>query len=157
VAEVTEDQWDYLMGINLRGVWLCMKHEIPAMLAQGQGAIVNVSSIYGSKPSEIGHTPYCVSKFGVIGLTKSAAVDYARAGIRINAVAPGFTRSEMVNPDESGDSEYFKVLCEKHSAMGRLGEAEEVANAIIWLCSDGARFVNGATLTIDGGDTTRLY
>lgn len=157
VAEVEEDQWDQLMGINLKGVWLCLKYEIPAMLARGGGAIVNVASIYGSKPSDVGHAPYCASKFGVIGLTKSAAVDYGQSGLRINAVAPGYTRSEMVDPDRPGAAERLQTLAARHSAMNRLGEAEEVAQAITWLCSDAASFVNGAVLSVDGGETTRLY
>jgi NAD(P)-dependent dehydrogenase (short-subunit alcohol dehydrogenase family) len=130
VADVTEPEWDELMGANLRGVWLCMKHEIPAMLANGGGAIVNVASIYGCKPSDIGHAPYSASKFGVVGLTKSAAVDYGQTSIRINAVAPGFTRSEMVDPARPGAAERYKVLTARHSGMNRLGEAEETANAI---------------------------
>ena len=157
VADVEEAQWDALMDINLKGVWLCMKHEIAAMLALGGGAIVNIASIYGYKPSDIGHAPYCISKFGVIGLSKSAAVDYAQSGLRINAVAPGFTRSEMVNPDRPGAAERYKALTARHSAMNRLGEPEETANAITWLCSDAAKFINGAVLAVDGGDTTRLY
>jgi NAD(P)-dependent dehydrogenase (short-subunit alcohol dehydrogenase family) len=157
VADVEEAQWDALMNVNLKGVWLCMKYEIPAMLAQGAGAIVNISSIYGFKASEIGHAPYCVSKFGVVGLTKSAAVDYGQRGVRINAVAPGFTRSEMVNPDAPGAADRYKLLAARHSAMSRLGESEETANAITWLCSDAARFVNGAVLAVDGGETARLY
>ena len=157
VADVTESEWDQLMNINLRGVWLCMKHEIPAILANGGGAIVNVASIYGYKPSDIGHAPYSVSKFGVIGLTQSAAVDYGQTAIRINAVAPGFTRSEMVNPERPGAADRYKLLAARHSAMNRLGDAEETAKAITWLCSDSASFVNGAVLTVDGGHTTRLY
>jgi len=157
VAEIEERRWDEVMNINLKAVWMCMKHEIPPMLAQGAGAIVNVSSIYGYKPSDIGHAAYCASKFGVIGLTKSAAVDYGQTGIRINAVAPGFTRSEMVNPEASGAAERYKVLAARHSAMNRLGDAEGTANAITWLCSDAAGFVNGAVLAVDGGDTSRLY
>jgi NAD(P)-dependent dehydrogenase (short-subunit alcohol dehydrogenase family) len=157
VASVEEEQWDSLMDVNLRGVWLCMKHEIPAMLAHGGGAIVNVASIYGYKPSDIGHAPYCVSKFGVIGLTKSAAIDYAQSGLRVNAVAPGFTRSEMVDPDAPGAAETFKTLTARHSAMNRLGEAAETAKAICWLCSEAASFVNGAVLAVDGGDTSRIY
>ena len=157
VADVEEAQWDELMNINLRAVWLCMKHEIPALLAQRAGAIVNVASIYGYKPSDIGHAPYSASKHAVIGLTKSAAVDYGQTGLRINAVAPGFTRSEMVNPEAPGAAERYKVITAKYSAMSRLGEPEEIANAITWLCSDAARFVNGSVLTVDGGDTARLY
>jgi NAD(P)-dependent dehydrogenase (short-subunit alcohol dehydrogenase family) len=157
IAEVTEAQWDEVIGVNLKGVWLCMKHEIPAMLANGSGAIVNVASIYGSKPSDIGHAPYATSKFGVVGLTQSAAADYGQTSIRINAVAPGFTRSEMVNPDRPGAAERYKALTARHSSMNRLGEAEEAANAIVWLCSDSASYVNGAVLAVDGGSATRMY
>jgi A-factor type gamma-butyrolactone 1'-reductase (1S-forming) len=157
VADVTEAQWDELMGVNLKGVWLCMKHEIPAMLANGGGAIVNVASIYGNKPSDMGHAPYAASKHGVVGLTKSAAADYGQMAIRINAVAPGFTRSEMVDPDRPGAAERYKVLTERHSSMKRLGRAEETASAIVWLCSEDASFVNGAVLAVDGGSATRIY
>lgn len=157
VAEVTEAQWDAVMGVNLKGVWLCMKHEIHAMLANGSGAIVNVASIYGCKPSDVGHAPYATSKFGVVGLTKSAAADYGQMAIRINAVAPGFTVSEMVNPDRPGAAEGYKALVARHSGMNRLGKAEETANAIVWLCSANASYVNGAVLTVDGGSATRLY
>jgi NAD(P)-dependent dehydrogenase (short-subunit alcohol dehydrogenase family) len=129
VAEIEEETWDAVMNINLKAVWMCMKYEIPAMLKHGKGAIVNVSSIYGFKPSDVGHAPYCTSKFGVIGLSKTAAIDYAQQGIRVNVVSPGFAHSD----------------------------AEEVAAAITWLCSDAASFVNGAVMAVDGGDTTRLY
>jgi NAD(P)-dependent dehydrogenase (short-subunit alcohol dehydrogenase family) len=157
LADVTEAQWDEVMNVNLKGVWLCMKHQIPAMLAGGGGAIVNVASIYGSKPSDMGHGPYATSKHAVIGLTTSAAVDYGQSPIRINAVAPGFTRSEMVNPDRAPRAaEHYKLLTARHSSMNRLGRAEEVANAIVWLCSDEASFVNGAVLTVDGGGAGRL-
>jgi NAD(P)-dependent dehydrogenase (short-subunit alcohol dehydrogenase family) len=157
VAEVTEAQWDEVIGVNLKGVWLCMKHEIHAMLANGSGAIVNVASIYGCKPSDVGHAPYATSKFGVVGLTKSAAADYGQMAIRINAVAPGFTVSEMVNPDRPGAAEGYKALVARHSGMNRLGNAEETANAIVWLCSESASYVNGAVLAVDGGSATRLY
>jgi A-factor type gamma-butyrolactone 1'-reductase (1S-forming) len=157
VADVEEAQWDALMNVNLKGVWLCMKHQIPAMLAQGAGAIVNIASIYGLKPSEVGHAPYCASKHGVIGLTRSAAIDYGQKGLRINAVAPGFTKSEMINPDAPGAAERYKALAARHSAMNRLGEAQEIADAVTWLCSSAARFVNGAVLTINGGETSRQY
>ncbi len=157
VAEIEEENWDRVMNTNLKAVWMCMKYEIPAMLKHGKGAIVNVSSVYGYKPSDIGHAPYCVSKFGVIGLTKSAALDYAQQGIRVNAVSPGFAHSEMVDPAVDASPELMKALVQRHSAMNRLGEADEVAEAIVWLCSDAARFVNGAVLAVDGGETSRLY
>lgn len=157
MAEVEEAAWDEVINTNLKAVWMCMKYEILAMLKQGAGAIVNISSIYGFKPSDIGHATYCTSKFGVIGLSKSAAVDYAQQGIRINVVSPGFTHSEMVDPYVETDAEMMKAVISKHSAMNRLGHAEETAEAIAWLCSDAARFVNGAVLPVDGGDTTKLY
>lgn len=156
-AEVTEAEWDKVMGVNLRGVWLCMKHQIPALLASGGGAIVNVASIYGLKPGDIGHAPYATSKHAVVGLTKSAAADYGQMNIRINAVAPGFTHSEMVDVNRPGAAEIYKKLSERHSGMKRLGEAEEVANAIVWLCSEGASFISGAVLPIDGGGAGRLW
>jgi NAD(P)-dependent dehydrogenase (short-subunit alcohol dehydrogenase family) len=157
VADVSEAQWDEVMNVNLKGVWLCMKYEIPAMLAGGGGAIVNVASIYGLKPSDIGHAPYATSKFGVVGLTQSAASDYGQLGLRINAIAPGFTRSEMVDPERPGAAERYRALTERHSGMKRLGRAEEPAGAIVWLCSDAASYVNGAVLPVDGGGATRMY
>jgi len=157
IADITEAQWDEVMDVNLKGVWLCMKYEIPAMLANGGGAIVNVASIYGSKPSDAGTAAYATSKHGVVGLTRSAASDYGQMSLRINAVAPGFTRSEMVNPDRPGAAEKYEVLLSRHSGMRRLGRAEEVANAILWLCSDQASYVNGSVLTVDGGSATRIY
>ncbi|MDN4501413.1 glucose 1-dehydrogenase [Alteromonadaceae bacterium BrNp21-10] len=157
VADISEEQWDEIMSINLKGVWLSMKHELRAMGNNGEAAIVNVSSIYGTKPSDIGHAAYSASKHAVIGLTKSAAADYGNIPIRINAVAPGFTLSEMVNPDRPGAAERYQALISRHSSMNRFGKAEEVANAIVWLCSKNASYVNGSVLSIDGGSTTRLY
>ena len=157
VAEIEEAGWDEVMATNLKAVWMCMKYEILAMLKQHKGAIVNVSSIYGFKPSDAGHAPYCTSKFGVIGLSKSAAVDYAQQGIRVNVVSPGFAHSEMVDPAIEASPEILKPVIHRHSAMNRVGEADEIAEAITWLCSDAARFVNGAVLPVDGGETSRLY
>jgi A-factor type gamma-butyrolactone 1'-reductase (1S-forming) len=157
IAEVTEEQWDQVMDVNLKGVWLCLKHEIPAMLANGGGAIVNVASIYGLKPADMGHASYAASKHGVVGLTTSAACDYGQMSMRINAVAPGFTHSEMVDLKRPRAAEGYEKLVSRHSGMKRLGNAGEAANAIVWLCSDGASYVNGAVLTVDGGGATRLY
>ena len=134
-----------------------MKYQIPAMLRSGSGSIVNVSSVYGYKPSPLGHAGYATSKHAVIGLTKSAAIDYATAGLRCNAVAPGFTHSEIVDPYVSNAPELMTELLNRHSAMNRLGESHETAAAIAWLCSNAASFVNGAVLTVDGGDMTRMY
>lgn len=157
LADIEEAQWDALMDVNLKAVFLCMKHEIRAMLQQGSGAIVNVSSIYGLQPSDLGHAPYSAAKHGVVALTGTAAIDYAQAGLRINAVAPGFTRSEMVNPDRPGAAERYRKLVQHHTAMGRLGNADEVAKAIVFLCSDAASFITGEVLRIDGGKGGKLY
>ncbi len=157
LAEIEEDGWDDVMNTNLKAVWMCMKYEILAMLKQGRGAIVNISSIYGFKPSDVGHAPYCVSKFGVIGLSRSGAIDYAQRGIRINVVSPGFTHSEMVDPHVEAAPDLMKGLVSRHSALNRLGHAHETAETIAWLCSDAASFVNGAVLPVDGGETSRLY
>jgi len=134
-----------------------MKHEPLTMLEQGHGSIVNISSIYGFKPSDLGHAPYAASKHAVIGLSKSAAIDYAQQGIRVNVVSPGFTHSEMVDPYVESDPDLMSTVISRYSATNRLGEAAELAEAITWLCSDGASFVNGAVIQVDGGDTTRLY
>lgn len=157
VAEISESSWDQVMSINLKAVWLSMKYEIPAMLKQGKGAIVNNSSIYGYKAGDIGHAPYVTSKFGVIGLSKTAAVDYAQKGIRINVVSPGWVHSEMVDPAVEAAPDLMKALVSRYSAMNRFGEGHEIAAGVTWLCSDAASLVNGAVLAMDGGDTTRMY
>jgi NAD(P)-dependent dehydrogenase (short-subunit alcohol dehydrogenase family) len=157
VADIEEADWDDLMNINLRAVWVCMKYQIPAMLKQGSGSIVNISSIYGFKPSDLGHAPYAASKHALIGLSKSAAIDYAQQGIRTNVVSPGFTHSEMVDPYVESEPELMKSVISRFSAQNRLGDAAEIAEAILWLSSDAASFVNGTVLVADGGDMTRLY
>ncbi len=153
VADIEERVWDEVMNLNLKAVWMCMKHEIPAMLKNGNGAIVNNASVYGLQASDLGHAAYCASKFGVVGLTKTAAVDYGQQGIRVNAVCPGFTLSEMVDPRKRD----LGPLVAKHSAMNRAGNPEEIANAVVWLCSDAASFINGVALPASGGETTKLY
>jgi A-factor type gamma-butyrolactone 1'-reductase (1S-forming) len=157
LAEIEEEGWDELMNTNLKAVWMCMKYEILAMLKQGKGAIVNISSIYGFKANDLGGAPYCASKFALIGLSKTAAIDYAQQGIRVNVVSPGVTHSEMVAPYLESAPEVIKTVVSRYSAMNRIGHAEETAEAITWLCSDAASFVNGAVLPVDGGDTSRLY
>jgi len=157
LADIDEDGWDEAINTNLRAVFVCMKHQIPALLARGAGAIVNMASMYGLKPSDLGHAPYCASKFGLIGLTQTAAIDYAQQGLRINAICPGFIHSEMVDPYVEAEPELMARTISRHSAMNRLGVGEEIAHAVAWLLSDEAAFVNGAALLIGGGDTTRLY
>lgn len=157
VADIDEDDWDETLRVNLTAVFLGMKYEIPAMLRHGGGAIVNVASAYGRKPSSIGHAPYCATKFAVLGLTKTAAIDYAQQGIRVNAICPGFAHSDMVDPYLRDAPDLMKTVLDQYSASGRVGEAEEIADAIAFLCSDAARFVNGADLAVDGGDRVRAY
>jgi NAD(P)-dependent dehydrogenase (short-subunit alcohol dehydrogenase family) len=149
--EHTEESWDAVMNLNLKGVWLCMKYQIPEMLKSGGGAIVNNSSVYGLAGSTVGHAPYSASKHGLIGLTKSAAFDYAKQGIRVNAVCPGYTHSEMVDPVLDAAPDFVAKLLENDVPMGRIAETIEVARAVLWLCSDEASFVTGHALAPDGG------
>ena len=152
-AEISGEEWDRVMAINLRGVWSCMKYELPQMLRNGGGAIVNCSSI-GGVIGVPGLAAYHAAKHGVIGLTKTAALEYATRKIRINAVCPGTIKTPMVQSMTGGDS---KVLAEmvKDEPIGRLGEPEEIAAAVLWLCSPGASFVVGHALLVDGGYTAR--
>ncbi len=153
-AEHTEGKWDQVLNINLKGVWLCMKYEIPEMLKHGGGSIVNSASLFGLRGSTFGHVPYVVSKHGVIGLTKTAAVEYARQGIRVNAVCPGWTHSEMVDPAfDAFPNEMAKRIDDV--PMGRAADAVEIAQAVLWLCSDEARYVTGQALAPDGGLTAK--
>lgn len=141
-ADCTEEDWDRTIAINLKGVWLCMRSEIPQMLSQGGGAIVNTSSAAGLVAFQ-GLSAYVASKHGVAGLTKAAALDYARDGIRVNAVCPGFIDTPLIEGIASGD--LGRIL-----PIGRLGTPEEVAEAVVWLCSEGASYVTGHTMVIDG-------
>jgi len=148
-ADCSEENWDRVLSINLRGIWLCMKHEIPQMLSQGSGAIVNMSSIaglvgFGGLPA------YVASKHGIVGLTKTAALEYATQGIRINAVCPGVIRTEMIDRITGGDPATEAQFMEMEPVK-RMGTPEEVANAVLWLCSDAASFVTGHTMVVDGG------
>lgn len=147
--ECTEENWDRVVGINLKGVWLCMKYEIPQMLKQGKGAIVNASSIMGLVGSANGAPAYTASKHGVIGLTKAAALEYAQKNIRINAVCPGFVRTPMVDYLTRGSAEAEAGIIAREP-VGRLGSPEEIAEVVVWLCSDAASFVMGHSLAADG-------
>jgi NAD(P)-dependent dehydrogenase (short-subunit alcohol dehydrogenase family) len=151
-AETTEEEWDRIIAINLRGVFLCLKYEIPLMLKQGGGAIVNTSSGAGVKGFG-GGVAYAASKFGVVGLSKSAALDYAPSNIRINAICPGITDTAMMQRFSGGTAEGRAAVIEQEP-IGRMGTPEEIAAAVVWLCSDAARFVVGHALVIDGGQTT---
>jgi len=150
VADYSLDDWNRTLALNLTGVFLCMKHEIPAMIAGGDGgAIVNMSSGAGLVGFP-GLPAYVASKHGVVGLTRAAALEYVQAGIRVNAVCPGSTRTPMLEAFMGGDPTIEKMM-EKAAPIGRLGRPEEVAEAVVWLCSDAASFVVGHALAVDGG------
>jgi NAD(P)-dependent dehydrogenase (short-subunit alcohol dehydrogenase family) len=151
IADASGEEFDRVTDINLRGVWNCMKYELRQMRTQGSGAIVNCSSI-GGLIGLPGRAIYHASKFGVIGLTKSVALEYADKGICINAVCPGTIETPMVTAMLSKEPESMKEIL-KLQPIGRLGRPEEIASAVLWLCSPGASFVIGHALAVDGGFT----
>lgn len=153
MAEITDANWNRVLDINLRGVMLGMRHEIPAMLAAGGGAIVNTASVAGLVGfSNLG--PYVASKHGVVGLTRGAALEYSAQGIRVNAVCPGVIRTPMVarviDEDPLLEAQFAAI-----EPIGRLGEPEEIGEAVAWLCSDGSSFVTGHAMPVDGGLTAQ--
>jgi NAD(P)-dependent dehydrogenase (short-subunit alcohol dehydrogenase family) len=152
-ADATGEDFDRANAVNLRGVWNCMKYELLEMRAQGSGSIVNVSSQSGIVGIP-GLGAYTASKHGVVGLTKSAALEYASKGIRINALCPGSVHTPMVERALQSHPEAMKEVI-KDIPLGRLGTAEEIAAAALWLCSPGASFVIGHALVVDGGYTAR--
>ena len=150
VIDLTEDEWDRVIDINLKGVWNCLRFQIPVMLEQGGGAIVNTGSVSGLKGFPPLLPAYIASKFGVVGLTAATARTYAAQGIRVNAICPGAIDTPMLTRIGEG-AHRLGVTMVAENPSGRLGTPEEVAEAVIWLCSDRASFVTGQTLTIDGG------
>lgn len=152
LGDTEEDDWDAVMDLNLRGVFLCCKYELRHMAEAGSGSIVNVSSLVGLRAPGAGIGPYITSKHGVIGVTKSAARDYAAQGIRVNAVCPGHMRTPMLHDFFTANPAAEKAAT-RFNPMGRIGEPEEVAAAISFLLSDDASYVTGQSLAIDGGDT----
>lgn len=147
--ECTEENWQRVIDVNLKGVWLCMKYQLPHMLKQGSGAIVNCSSIAGL----VGFTgipAYTASKHGVIGLTKTAALEYAKNGIRVNAVCPGVIQTPMIDRFTHGEKQIQNQLV-AGEPVGRVGRPEEIAAAALWLCSDQSSFITGHSLVVDGG------
>ena len=155
-AEYPEEVWNRVIAINLTAVWLCMKYEIPQLLKQGGGAIVNTASILGL----VGYvtTPaYTASKHGVVGLTKVAAMEYATQGIRVNAVCPGWIETPMVmerGVTAGANREVYQQLADMHPVK-RLGKPEEIAQVVVWLCSDAASFVTGQPIAVDGAYTAQ--
>jgi NAD(P)-dependent dehydrogenase (short-subunit alcohol dehydrogenase family) len=145
--ELLEENWDRVINVNLKSVWLCMKYEVRQMLTQGAGTIVNTASVMGLVGSWSPASAYSASKHGVVGLTKTAALEYAQQGIRVNCVCPGYIQTAMsAQNDPERQSQHIA-----REPLGRVGQPEEVAEAIVWLCSDAASFVTGHTMTIDGG------
>ena len=145
-AEWSEEAFDRMIAVNLKGVWLCMRHELPQMQTQGGGAIVNTASIAGlaGLPTS---SAYVAAKHGVVGLTKTAAIEYAEASIRVNAVCPGYIRTPMTEPGMRLRGE--AILAQ--TPFKRLGNPEEIAEMVVWLCSERASYVSGAAYNVDGG------
>ncbi|MCB0642296.1 MAG: SDR family oxidoreductase [Phaeodactylibacter sp.] len=148
-ADVSEDEFDWIMNVNVKGVWLCMKYEIPQMMAQGGGTIVNTASVAGLVGAH-SLPVYAASKHAVVGLTKTAALEYAKAGIRVNAICPVFTHTPMVD-ELIGLEPGLEDKLRKSIPMQRFGEVAEIVDALCWLAQPGAGFVTGLCLPIDGG------
>jgi A-factor type gamma-butyrolactone 1'-reductase (1S-forming) len=154
LVDQTEAAWDGIFDINVKAVWRCMKHEVPAMIATGRAAIVNNASIFGLVGIGVGVSPYVASKHAVVGLTKAAALEYATAGIRVNAVCPGFTLSEML-PSDPAAYQRLSTTVEANVPMKRIAAAQEVARVVLWLCSPDSAFITGQAIAVDGGWTVR--
>jgi NAD(P)-dependent dehydrogenase (short-subunit alcohol dehydrogenase family) len=150
-ADISEEEWSRIIDTDLRGVFLCMKHEIPLMLRRGGGAIVNTSSGAGVI-GIAGQAAYCAAKWGLIGLSKATALDYAGEQIRVNVVAPGFIDTPMMERFTGGTDEGREAVIAQEP-VGRAGRPEEIAAAVLYLCSDEASFTTGAVLVVDGGQT----
>jgi NAD(P)-dependent dehydrogenase (short-subunit alcohol dehydrogenase family) len=150
-ADSTLEEWDRVIDINLRGVWACMKYEIRQMKKQGGGAIVNNASV-GALTGNPGIPSYIASKHGVVGLTRTAALEYVKHGIRVNAVNPGLIDTQIARDVVEGNEEAYAEM-EKNIPIGRAGRPEEIASAVLWLCSPRASYVVGHALTVDGGMT----
>ena len=152
-ADLSEEEWDSVTNTNQKGIWLSMKYEIPLMLKQGGGAIVNMASILGLVGTSLGVGPYIASKHAIIGLTKAVALEYAKQGLRVNAICPGFIQTELIEVVTNNPGAEDQLIAAH--PIGRLGKTEEIAESVLWLCSDGASFVTGHSLIVDGGYTTQ--
>jgi NAD(P)-dependent dehydrogenase (short-subunit alcohol dehydrogenase family) len=154
LVEQNQKQYDRIMDVNVKGVWLSMKYQAAQMIKQGAGVIVNNSSGFGLVGA--GSAPlYAASKHAVIGLTKSSALEFAKSGIRVNAVCPGVVSETEMHSNSVGTSEQVRDYMLSVHPVGRFGKPSEIASAVLWLCSDGAAFVTGQAIAIDGGYTTQ--
>jgi len=150
LTEISEEEWNHMFDVNLKGTWLCLKYEIRAMLKQGCGAIVNMASV-GGVVGAVGGSTYCATKGGVIALTRAAAIEYAKSGIRVNVVSPGSIETDMLS---NVPTDLLAQVTVAHP-IGRIGKPEEVAESVVWLCSDAASFLTGHNMIIDGGYTVQ--
>lgn len=151
--DCSEENWDKTIGVNLKGVWLCMKYEIPEILKQGKGAIVNCASVAGLV-GFAGLPAYVASKHGIVGLTKTTALECATQGIRVNVVCPGVIQTPMIDRLTGKTKEGIERF-KGFEPIGRFGLPEEIANAVVWMCSDEASFVTGHVMAVDGGFTAQ--
>jgi 3-hydroxybutyrate dehydrogenase len=149
-GEYPEDDWNRVIAVNLTGVWICLKYELQQMAQQGGGAIVNTASAAGLI-GLAGRAAYVASKHGVVGLTKTAALEYAKQGIRVNCVCPGYIRTPMVEYVIQHEGPQLEEQMAAREPIGRLGKPEEIAETVVWLCSDAASFVTGHAMAVDGG------
>jgi NAD(P)-dependent dehydrogenase (short-subunit alcohol dehydrogenase family) len=152
--EISEESWQAIIDVNLSGIWRCLRTEIPAMHESGGGAIVNTASILG-QVGEAGTPAYTAAKHGVVGLTKVAALEQATEDIRVNAVCPGYIETQMLDDAGVTTDEQMRAETEALHPMQRLGNVDEIADAVLWLASDGASFATGETLAVDGGYLSR--
>jgi NAD(P)-dependent dehydrogenase (short-subunit alcohol dehydrogenase family) len=154
-AAMSDDEWESFFAIDLKSVWLCAKHALPQMRERRRGAIVTIASIHAFVTST-GKFPYAAAKSGVVGLTKSLALDEAKYGIRVNAVCPGYTRTRMLGIESADDPEGTEREMAAIHPLGRIGEPIEIANVVAFLASDEASFITGASILVDGGLSARF-